>query len=218
MKTNKKLYSIVLSLAMMLSVVSPSFASVVDYGEEWQYYPTTTYSQVFSDVPTSYWAFDYISEMTDRGVLSGYPDGKFYPNKKVTRAEFAKIMTCAAGIPASYMLYSHYDDVDNQEWCSPYIEAARYYLSGYESNGKTYYLPNNSALREDIAVALVKLKGYDTTGYDLSIIQTMFTDWQSISQDARKYVAVAVENGLISGYDDGTFRGQDSISRAEAAT
>lgn len=86
------------------------------------------------------------------------------------------------------------------------------------SNGLKYYQPNNNALREDIAVALVKLKGYSTVGYDLSIIQTMFTDWQSISSAAQPYVAVAVEQGLISGYDDGTFKGQQGITRAEAST
>ena len=74
------------------------------------------------------------------------------------------------------------------------------------------------ALREDIAVALVKLKGYDTSLFDESILKAMFTDWQSISEGARKYVAIAVEQGLISGYDDNTFKGQSSITRAEAAT
>ena len=53
---------------------------------------------------------------------------------------------------------------------------------------------------------------------DLSILKTMFTDWQSISTGAQKYVAVAVEKGLISGYEDNTFRGQSGITRAETAT
>ena len=62
----------------------------------------------------------------------------------------------------------------------------------------------------------MKLKGYDTLGADESILTTMFTDANSISSEARKYVAVALERGLVSGYEDNTFRGQDSISRAEA--
>ena len=218
MKKNKKFYAFMLSLAMMLSAISPVFAAVVNYGDELTNMPNKNYTQKFSDVPTSYWAFNYIAEMAERNVLSGYPDGKFYPNKNVTRAEFAKIMTAAAGINISNNGYSSYEDVDYTDWCSPYIEAARYYLSGYVSNGKSYYMPNNNALREDIAVALVKLKGYDTTGFDLSLLQTMFSDWKSISTGAQPYVAVAVEQELISGYDDGTFKGQQGITRAEAAT
>lgn len=215
---NKKFYSIVLVLAMMLSMVSPAFAAVVNYGEELENMPSTSYAQRFSDVPKSYWAFGYIAEMVERGVLSGYPDGYFRPDRNVTRAEFAKIMTSAAGIQITQPAYSSFDDVRTGDWYSPYVEAAKYYLSGYETYYGYYYMPNDMALREDIAVAMVKLKGYDTTGYDLSVLQAMFTDWQSISSDARKYVAIAVEKGLISGYDDSTFRGQDSITRAEAAT
>lgn len=218
MKTNKKFYAFMLSLAMMLSAISPAFAAVVNYGDELTNMPNKNYTQKFSDVPSSFWAFNYIAEMAERNVLSGYPDGKFYPNKNVTRAEFAKIMTAAAGLDISNSGYSSYEDVDYTDWCSPYIEAARYYLSGYVSNGKSYYMPNNNALREDIAVALVKLKGYDTTGFDLSLLQTMFSDWKSISTGAQPYVAVAVEQELISGYDDGTFKGQQGITRAEAAT
>ena len=73
-------------------------------------------------------------------------------------------------------------------------------------------------IREDIAVALVKLKGYDISVADLGMLSTMFSDYDSISETAKRYVAVAVARGLVSGYEDGTFKGQQSITRAEAAT
>ena len=162
--------------------------------------------------------YDYFFEMNVRGVLSGYPNGYFYPENYVTRAEFAKIMTVASGLPLDYDSYNAYTDVNQNDWYYPYVLTARYYLCGYTMNGSIYYLPETNALREDIAVALVKLKGYDTTGYDESILKAMFTDYQSISDDAKPYVATALEKGLISGYEDNTFRGQNSITRAEAAT
>ena len=174
----------------------------------------------FYDVDSSHWAYDQISEMVNRGVLSGYPDGYFRPDNNVTRAEFAKIMTSAAGLNLAYPETPSFKDVSIGNWCYPYVEAAKYYLSGYElhQGWGYYYQPNSIALREDIAVAMVKLKGYDTLGYDLSMLKAMFSDWQSISSDAQKYVAIGVEKGLISGYEDGTFRGQKGITRAEAAT
>lgn len=180
--------------------------------------PVSAYECNFYDVGRDHWAYDHICEMTSRGVLSGYPDNSFRPDKKVTRAEFAKIMTSAAGAALQYPNYPTFDDVDSYDWYFPYVETAKYYLSGYETYYGYYYMPDDLALREDIAVAMVKLKGYSTDGYDLSLLQTMFSDYQSISNNAQKYVAIAVEKGLISGYDDGTFRGQDSITRAEAAT
>lgn len=207
---------------MVLCLVFAMFLSVsaapVRYGEELTNSPQVQYQQKFKDVPESYWAFKYIGEMEQRGVLLGYPNGNFYPDNYVTRGEFAKIMTIAAGLSVQNVSYSNYADVKVTDWYSPFIESARYYLSGYVSNGSNLYMPETNALREDIAVALVKLKGYDTTGFDLSILKAMFTDWQSISEGAQKYVAVAVEKGLISGYEDNTFRGQMGITRAEAAT
>lgn len=220
MKTTlKKLTTLAVSAALTLGSILPVSAAVVNYGEELENAPDkNNYTQAFSDVPRSYWAFGYIGEMVDRDVLSGYPDGKFYPDKNVTRGEFAKIMSTAAGFSVNeYDLVSTYVDVINH-WSAPYVNASAYYLGGYTMNGEKYYKPDSPALREDIAVALVRLKGYSTSGYDLSIIQTMFSDWQSISSSAQPYVATAVEKGLISGYENGTFKGQQGITRAEAAT
>ncbi len=210
----KKVIATVLSTVM----VSGSFAALaVDYGEEYENHPQQQTSQSFSDVPSTHWAFDYIGEMAQREVISGYPDGRFLPENQVTRAEFAKIMVCAAGMRVSNTNQTSFTDVYTSDWYCPYIEAAKEYLTGYSTASGMVYRPTTPALREDIAVALVKLKGYDTSVVDESILN-MFSDSYSISDSAKKYVAVAVERGLISGYDDNTFRGQATITRAEAAT
>jgi len=214
----KKMLSTFLMLIMVFNVSATAFAALPEYGEEYQNQPAKEYPQIFNDVDADFWAFTYIAEMAEREVLSGYPNGNFYPNNTVTRAEFAKIMCLAAGLTVNAVNSTSYDDVKVSSWYAPFVECGKYFLSGYIADGKKYYKPEDKALREDIAVALVKLKGYDTSVYDESILKAMFTDWKSISEGARKYVSVAVENGLISGYEDNTFRGQASITRAEAAT
>lgn len=215
MKT--KLLSMMLTAVMTMSSLTMA-AYAVDYSAEYPDKPTANYSQTFNDVPKSHWGFSYIGAMVQRGVLDGYPDGNFYPDNTVTRAEFAKIMMCAAKRPVYWPSYKYFQDVETDAWYAPYVHSAYPFLSGYVyGEDNRYYMPDEPALREDIAVALVKLKGYDTAGADTSILTTMFTDVSSISLDARKYVAVAVDRGLVSGYDDKTFRGQASITRAEAA-
>ena len=178
------------------------------------------YQQRFGDVSGSHWAATYIEDMTENGILSGYPDGNFYPDTKITRAEFAKIMTVAAGMNINMSdTVTIFEDVSADDWFAPYVKRAQYYLSGYTTimvEGSTYR-PNQLALREDITVAMVKLKGYSVDGVDDSTLQTLITDSNSVSSDAKKYVVVAIQRGLISGYEDGTFRGQSSITRAEAA-
>lgn len=212
----RKKVTLFMALAMALSSAIPCFA--VEYGQELSNAPVKEYQVSFSDVGKNHWAFQYIGEMVDRKALSGYPDGEYKPDGLVTRGEFAKIMVKAADIEV---------DVNNtgtvfadmkKHWARPFVNASSNYMTGYvDSNGNNNFRPNSQALREDIAVALVKLKGYDTSLADLSLLDTMFADSESISKQVKPYVAVAVEKGLISGYQDKTFRGQNSITRAEAA-
>lgn len=215
MKT--KLMSMVLTVVMAVSPAA-TMIHAADYSSGYQNEPTGTYYQIFNDVPSSHWAFSYIGAMVQRGVLDGYPDGNFYPDNTVTRAEFAKIMIGAAKMPVYQPAYKYFQDVETTAWYAPYVHSAYPFLSGYDyGTNNRYYMPDEPAVREDIAVALVKLKGYEDDYADTSILSTMFTDVSSISLDARPYVAIAVERGLVSGYDDRTFRGQASITRAEAA-
>jgi len=218
----RKFISSLLMIIMTVGILANFSVGATEYGEEYINQPTTkTYSQKFSDVSQSHWAYKYIMEMESRGVLNGYPDGRFYPENTVTRGEFAKIMCLAAGLTVQPVSETSFEDVYPSDWFAPYVECGKLYLNGYDwgvESGKLMFLPTTVALREDIAVALVKLKGYDVSVYDNSLLTTMFTDVESISADARKYVAVAIENGLISGYQDRTFRGQATITRAEAAT
>lgn len=193
-------------------------ASAVNYGTE-NNPNEKVYSQTFSDVPTNHWAFKFIAELVERKAINGYPDGKFYPDNIVTRQEFAKIMVVAAGLTPNPVQTSSYADVPANNWASSFIEAASGYMTAYRNSttGVMTYKPTAGALREDIAVAVVKLRGYDTRIADLSLLNTMFSDVGAISTAAQPYVALAIENEIISGYTDGTFRGQNTITRAEAA-
>lgn len=212
---SKRFLSLFAAAVMISTALIP--VSAVEYGAEYKDKPSGTYNVKFYDVPRSYWAFDFIGEMQKRGVLNGYPNGHYYPDNYVERCEFAKIMVGAAGLRLEDPEYSYFCDVKHSDWFYSYVETAKDYLTGYKSFGQNYFRPSNYALREDIAVALVKLKGYDTKSADQNMLKTMFSDYESISESAKPYVAAAIERGLVSGYEDGTFRGQDSISRAEAA-
>lgn len=201
----KRTLSMVLAIALALTVLSPALAMADGQ------------TQTFSDVPVDHWAFSSIEGLAEQKAINGYPDGKFYPDKTVSREEFAKIMVVAAGLIPTPAETSSYADVPLTYWASPHIEKARPYMTAYQNQGQLYFYPTKGALREDIAVAVVKLKGYDTRMADLSLLSAMFQDLPSISEVARPYVALAVEHNIITGYTDGTFRGQGTITRAEAA-
>jgi len=216
---HKRITSALLAILMIFSLTGTVLAAPVEYGEELQNMPENTPTVSFSDLPSTHWAYKYIADLVNRKVFEGYPDHKFRPDRTISRAEFATIIVKAAGLQPKKVNYSSFSDVKVTDWSSPWIEAAKDYLTGYRTaNGEYIYNPTAPALREDIAVAIVKLKGYDVARLaNRSIIEAMFTDYEGISESAKDYVAIAVENGIVSGFPDETFRPQNSITRAEAA-
>ena len=59
---------------------------------------TQTVSTGFADVTESHWVYEYVAELSERGIISGYPDGTFRPEAPVTRAECAKMLCSAADL------------------------------------------------------------------------------------------------------------------------
>lgn len=170
------------------------------------------YPQKFWDVSKDHWAFEYIAELVDRGVIKGYDDGSFKPNATVSRAEWAKMM-CVAGNLSSTDTSVYFRDTEGH-WANIYVNAAKDYITSYNDGS---FRPDQAIVREDVTRSLVTLRGYDISNVDYSHVSG-FKDFDSISNYMKAYVAVAVENGLINGFEDNTFRGQGTLTRAEAAT
>lgn len=57
--------------------------------------PGTVQSK-FSDVPSGEWYADHIQWSSNLGIIDGYPDGTFQPNKSMTRAEVIKVIRSLA--------------------------------------------------------------------------------------------------------------------------
>ncbi|WP_159887558.1 S-layer homology domain-containing protein [Paenibacillus puerhi] len=216
----KKLAPALITGVLTIALAGQVLAAPVNYGEELKNSPQTTPSISFTDVTGNHWAYRYIAEMVNKKVIEGYPDNKFRPENTISRAEFATIIVKAAGLQAKKVNYSRFSDVKTTDWYSPYIETVSQYMTGFRTaDGQYIFNPTAPALREDITVAMVKLKGYDVARLaNRSVIEAMFKDYDGISESAKDFVSIAVANGLVSGYEDETFRAQNSITRAEAAT
>ncbi|MGC5324001.1 S-layer homology domain-containing protein [Brevibacillus sp. SYSU BS000544] len=199
----RKIFTLLLSTLLIFSMLPQAFAATS-----------------FTDVPRSHWAYEAIMDMADRGIISGYNDRTFRPDNKITRAEFAKIMIAAADIDIdrSHSVSQTFKDVSKRHWAFYYVELAKSYLTGYKSGSSYLYKPDEYAVREDIAVALVRLMGYDRTqNADLDLLDN-FRDEDDISKALRPYIALAIKNELIKGFNDRTFRPLAPITRAEAAS
>ena len=51
-----------------------------------------TRSLLFPDVPKNHWAYAYVKDLAEKGLLEGFPDGEFKGNRTFTRYEFAAIV------------------------------------------------------------------------------------------------------------------------------
>ncbi|MDF2923634.1 MAG: hypothetical protein K0R57_2548 [Paenibacillaceae bacterium] len=167
----------------------------------------------FIDVDVNNWAYEAISSMSKRNVVSGYEDGSYRPDNPINREEFAKMIAVTFSLDLAVTQDVYYSDIPPTRWSYPYILATKEYVTGYyPPKGLPFFDPDAKATREDVATALVKIMGLSTVKYS-----THFTDENDISPNLKKYVDVAADYHLISGYPDGTFRPQNPISRAEVA-
>jgi len=58
----------------------------------YQLFTPTGGGQDFTDVPPSHWAYVYIETAYHNGIIQGYPDGTFRPNRNIQRDEMAQIV------------------------------------------------------------------------------------------------------------------------------
>jgi N-acetylmuramoyl-L-alanine amidase len=102
-----------------------------------------------------------------------------------------------------------FNDVSKNFWAYKYIETAKAngVITGFPDQT---FRPNNSTSRAEIAVMTIRAKGYQliTSGSGFNDLPTNY--W------ARNYILTAKEKGIISGYQDGTFRPGNPATRAEA--
>ena len=79
----------------------------------------------YKDVGTNHWAYDAVTYMTGKKIISGYSDGTFRPNNKVTRAEFAKMMVLALDLKLHNPKDKSFLDIGKDNWAFKYIESAK---------------------------------------------------------------------------------------------
>lgn len=158
---------------------------------------------------SGHWAEKKIKELIALEAVSGYPDGTFKPDNKITRSEFTVILVKAFDLePGSGKVFA--DTVDH--WAKNSIAAAASYgiINGYDENT---FGPDDTITREQMAAMIVNAAKLTSESAELS-----FVDSNSISDWSRESMAAAVENGIISGYPDNTVRPQGNATRAEAVT
>lgn len=104
----------------------------------------------FPDVPSNQWYAEAVETLAGLGVVSGYEDGTFGPNKNITRAEFVTIAMAFSTLETGKSTFS---DVADTSWAAPYIYSAskQGWISGYTDGT---FGPNKNITRAE-AVSII---------------------------------------------------------------
>jgi hypothetical protein len=172
--------------------------------------PTTVHGATkFSDT-AGHWAEDYINKAVTKGIINGYPDGTFLPDKPITRAEFTTIINKALGNNGTTTI--SFKDVPKAEWYYNEVSkaVAASYVAGYEDNT---FKPNSSITRQEAAIMISRV--VPTYGYNGNL--KVFLDENKV--DSWAYSAMQKVNGkkYMGGYDDGKLHPTASLTRSQTA-
>lgn len=191
-RRSKQLLTVVLAVFMLFGHVTQVFSQ----------------EQKFSDIPLNHWAAEYIYELSDLGVTTGYQDGTYKPNNNIIRAESSVMIVRALKLETTNRQSSFFD-VSQNHWAYSSISAASEESIFKGNNG--YFYPNNNITRAEMAAVL-----YRSFNVELGPEIKSFSDISSRHWAYNEINSLA-SNKIINGYQDNTFRANNPITRAEFA-
>jgi len=118
-----------------------------------------SYAASFPDIKNDSYLEESAGLLSSYSIIQGYPDGAFKPEKSVTRAEMAKIITVTAGYyEYSKNMTSVYEDMHGH-WAESYVELANV-LNIVNGISPTLYGPDNLIKFEEAYTMIIRLLGY----------------------------------------------------------
>ena len=180
--------------------------------------------EIFKDVQ-GHWAESPIRLLAGESIISGYPDGTFKPEDQVTRNEIAAMMVRLLNPePASkydlHMLGEKFRDAGNTpQWALGAVAAAlrEGLVSGYLQPDGTFSLEGERRVsRAELAAIMARI--IEKKCGQLTPGALDFADAGEIPEWAGRAVGIACAKGVAGGYPDRTFRAENPVTRAEAAS
>ncbi|MCC2686630.1 MAG: S-layer protein, partial [Paenibacillaceae bacterium] len=168
------------------------------------------------------WALRYIVDLASRGVFQGYPDGTFQPQGTVSRIEAitaaVRLMGLESEAQSSAEMQTKLNFKDAGQipsWAVGYVAVAL--ENDLFGETETSVHPNQPADRLWATTLLVKALKLQSEAEANMNASLPFTDANKIPAGSVGYVKVAVDRGLINGFEDNTFRPNQSVTRAQIA-
>jgi peptide/nickel transport system substrate-binding protein len=175
--------------------------------------PTPTASPSVTTFPDlmGHWSSVAVTKLVDLGFVTGYQDGSFRPDAAITRAELVTILVRMKKLTAPTTTVTGFSDV-NGHWAADSIEAAvaAGIVTGYPDGS---FQPDRQVTRAEEATMLVRIEKLAEAQPSSPSFVDVATGYWGFG-----FIEQAKEQGLITGYPDGSFRPDQTSTRGEACT
>jgi chitodextrinase len=162
-----------------------------------------------------HWCDGAVQKIKSQGIIEGYSDGTFQPDKAITEAELAVILSRLLDKLGTDTEYSDSDtdDEDLSDVPSWARDSVKFGMNhNYFGHGRFHSQVQCNRLYAMVAIA--KALDLDpVTDFE----DNPFTDWGLMSKEDYGYILALYEEGYISGYPDGNFNPNNLITRAQIA-
>ena len=174
---------------------------------------------IFADI-AEHWAREMIRDMAITGAVSGYeteesPDPLFMPDNNITRAEFAVLLGKYLMLETAEPEEKVFSD-EIPAWAEKYIYAmySLGYVSGKkQADGSIAFAASDKITRAEAATII----GRTLLAKEIAE-KVQFTDSDEVPDWAMPYVERLADEGILSGYADGSVKPHANVTRAEAVT
>ncbi|MEM1426843.1 MAG: family 10 glycosylhydrolase, partial [Cyanobacteria bacterium P01_H01_bin.130] len=145
-----------------------------------------------------HWAEDFITALSDRRIINGFPDGTFQPDRALTRAQFAALLLPSFNRSKVRNAIT-FRDVPSRHWASGAIKEAYEtgFISGYPNN---YFRPDWNITRSQLWVALINGLGLASRDLSSDELDDLYRDAQDIPSWAIDQVAAATTHNMVVNY------------------
>lgn len=169
-----------------------------------------------------HWAESYIDQVIEMGIAHGTGENQFSPDATITRAQLVKMVVNAVGYQTPTRLEeTSFSDVDPSAWYAGYVEVAKAQgiLEGYEDGT---FRPDQPITRAEALKVLIEgllnkdivLDSSQSLLFSFNLDENPFADVE-LSAWYAEYVLQAYVDEIVSGYGNGLFGPNDSMTRAE---
>lgn len=167
----------------------------------------------FSDTVKGAWYETYVDRLVQLNIINGYPDGSFRPNDTLSRGAFIKMLASYEGL---YTL--------DTPPCSHWAAESWCILDDY-GVFQGLNLPCTAAsldqgiTRYEMAVIISNfmVNVFWEARVSAERPQTVIADYSSIPAQYTDAVVQAYGKGILTGFEDGSFQGGQSLTRAQGA-